>query len=124
MQITPLSTTASIAIAAFGSEKTSGPDTLTDLSELLFVAGPILIIAFNTWFLLWCHREISEQFRQIVLAETGMGFYSYKVGGRAVLPERYRESPVRMRPTVRVGLMLQGAGVLIVLVIVALRLAS
>ena len=97
-QLTPLSTTASLAICAYLLEN-------ADRLEYApwFAALPAVITLFALWFNGWCDAEIKRQFDQIVLAEVGMCFYDIVVDGKPVLPEEYRLSPVRTRPIIWAG---------------------
>ena len=109
-QVTPISTTATLGIAAYMAEAgTHGP------ISLVLLAVPLLLIGFTLWFNRWCDREIRRQFDQIVLAEKGMGFYNYKVEGNDVLPQRYLKSPVKTRPIIYAGYIMQLVGLCVVL---------
>ena len=59
-----------------------------------------------------CDKEIRRQFDQIVIAEKGMGFYDYKVDGKAVLPKSYENSPQKTRPIILSGYVLQAVSLL------------
>ncbi len=101
-QITPISTTASIGIAAFISEA-----DLSDNGAKILLMVPLMLVGFTIWFNAWCDGEIRRQFEQVVAAEKGMGFYDFIVDGQPVLPKRYFKSAVRTRPIILAGYALQ-----------------
>lgn len=101
-QITPISTTASLGLAAYVSE-----NAISSNSTFVILTVPFVLICFTIWFNKWCDDEIRRQFKQIVAAEKGMGFYDFVVDGQEVLPLRYLDSPIRTRPIVYAGYALQ-----------------
>lgn len=109
-QITPLSTTASLGIAAYVAQV-----NVQNHYALIGLIVPLTLIAFTIWYTRWCDMEIRRQFDQIISAEKGMGFYEYWVDGKQVLPNPYQESADRPRPIVYAGYILQivSLGVLI-----------
>ncbi|MEM7728364.1 MAG: hypothetical protein AAF311_03730, partial [Pseudomonadota bacterium] len=108
--INPVSTTVSIAIAAYIAENFE-----SRILSYFGLAIPSILIAFTLWFNWWCDREIRRQFEQIVFAEIGMGFFDIQVNGSPVLPSSYRNSPNTTRPIIKAGYALQIAAVMIVL---------
>ena len=106
-QINPISTTISLGMAAFLVE-----NNMSNRFELAFIIIPLVLICFTIWFNWWCDKEIRRQFDQIVIAEKGMGFYDYKVDGKAVLPKSYENSPQKTRPIILSGYVLQAVSLL------------
>ena len=101
-QVTPLSTTASLGIAAFVAE-----NNVSSTSSYVILAVPFVLICFTLWFNKWCDDEIRRQFQQIVAAEKGMGFYEFVIDGQSLLPKRYLDSPAKTRPIIYAGYILQ-----------------
>ncbi|MEM8935759.1 MAG: hypothetical protein AAGC77_05070 [Pseudomonadota bacterium] len=101
-QVTPISTTASLALAAFVAE-----NNVSSNSAYVILSVPFVLICFTIWFNKWCDEEIRRQFQQIVAAEKGMGFYEFVIDGQELLPQRYLNSPVRTRPIIYAGYALQ-----------------
>lgn len=94
-QLTPLSATTSLAFSAYIADK-SGQLTYAKWTLII----PLALSLFALWFTWWCDSEIKRQFRQIVSAETGMGFYQIIVDDKPVLPIEYKDSPVKTRPII------------------------
>ena len=113
-QVTPISTTATLGIAAYMAQIGASGSI-----SLVLLAVPLVLIGFTLWFNRWCDLEIRRQFNQIVLAEKGMGFYNYRIDGEDVLPARYLKSPVRTRPIIYAGYIMQLAGLGVVLFLAA-----
>jgi hypothetical protein len=113
-QLTPISTTASLAISAYIAENS---DNIVYAKWTLTI--PLVISLFALWFNWWCDAEIKRQFDQIVSAEIGMGFYEILVEDKHVLPPEYKDSPIRTRPIVWAGYVSQSIS-LIAITIVAL----
>ena len=109
-QINPISTTLSLGIAAFLAE--NAVDTKFDYA---FLIVPAVLIIFTLWFNWWCDQEIRRQFDQIVIAESGMGFYEFRVDGAAVLPSEYKNSPKKTRPIILSGYVLQAVSTIALL---------
>lgn len=94
-QLTPLSATASLAISAYIA------DNVADLTYAKWsLVVPLVLTLFALWFSWWCDQEIKRQFSQIVAAEIGMCFYEIEVEGQPVLPQMYKNSPIKTRPIV------------------------
>ncbi|GEM_PF-2373285 len=114
-QLTPLSTTASLALCAYLAENRSQIDMAR-----LYLLLPLALTGFALWFTWWCDAEVKRQFRQIVTAETGMGFYDIEVEGEPVLPAMYKDSPVTTRPIVWAGYASQAISLLVIVIVAVL----
>lgn len=113
-QLTPLSTTASLAISAYIADNAAG---LTYAKWTLAI--PLLLSLFALWFTWWCDAEIKRQFSQIVSAEIGMCFYEIEVEGNPVLPPEYKHSPIKTRPIVIAGYLSQAVSLAAIAAVVA-----
>lgn len=109
-QITPLSTTVSLGIIAYVARSGS-----ISASAKLALIIPGTLILFTLWFNWWCDQEIKRQFAQIVLAEKGLGFYNRWVDGERVLPKFYEDSPIKTRPIIFAGYVLQLVSITVLL---------
>ena len=114
-QLTPLSTTASLAISAYIADKA---DTLAYAKWTLLV--PLVLSLFALWFTWWCSAEIKRQFKQIITAEIGMGFYDIEVDGEPVLPAIYKNSSISTRPIVIAGYMSQAVSLIAIVAVLLL----
>ncbi len=113
-QLTPLSTTASLAISAYIADNAT---VLTYAKWTLAI--PLLLSLFALWFTWWCDAEIKRQFSQIVSAEIGMCFYEIEVEGNPVLPAEYKHSPIKTRPIVIAGYLSQADSLAAIAAVVA-----
>ncbi|MDO9452535.1 MAG: hypothetical protein Q7J29_06705 [Stagnimonas sp.] len=115
-QINPISTTASLTLATFITEK-GGPNN----PQLFFVLVPIILIGFTFWFNWWCDKEIRSLFQQLILVEKGLGFFDLRVDGQEVLPSAYITSAIKTRPIIMSGYVLQGASLLFLAILTAAK---
>lgn len=114
-QLTPLSTTASLAFSAYVA---GNHDKLVYAKWVLMV--PLVLTVFALWFTWWCDAEIKRQFSQIISAEIGMGFYEIAVDGKQVLPQMYKSSSVTTRPIVIAGYLSQAVSLVAIAAVTTL----